>query len=468
MAGLLDIFNNMSPEQNQGLLAAAANILQQSSPGRPFTLGQAMGTGISAYQGSMEHQRARQLAEQEAQQVAELRGYAIKDKRSDYEAQEMARAREAKIAERLAGLSAPGAAPVPQMMASAMPGGDGSPKIGGPGWLQAYQQQNGLQLPQAPGAGKPVNQTEAYVQRLLAEAQIRMEERDTVGASKLYEQVAKLRPEFDTTPRTANGPDGKPFQYIVGKRGEIQRLDGMLPREELKLANLNDRDVAYNPYEVTPGQTFQRGVSPDTRANNAVTMRGQNMADARARELNSLTREGQQSLIINDPVQGPMLVNKGTGQARQVMMNGQAVPGESMAKRAAAAKNLMPLIGQAEKLIDGATGSYYGAAVDQGARLFGAATGGAQNIAQLRVLEGNIMMAQPRMEGPQSNMDVELYRQMAAQIGDPTVPNATKKAALSTLRTLYEKYDSGKPAAPTAGGRVPSDIGALLDKYGGY
>lgn len=145
-----------------------------------------------------------------------------------------------------------------------------------------------------------------------------------------------------------------------------------------------------------------------------------------------------------------------------------ALAGENAAKRTAAAKNLMPLIGQAETLIDGATGSYLGAAHDQTARFFGNSTAGAQNIARLRVLEGNIMMAQPRMEGPQSNLDVELYRQMAAQIGDPTVPNTTKKAALSTLRTLYEKYDSGKPAAPSVGGGVPSDIGALLDKYGGY
>jgi len=61
------------------------------------------------------------------------------------------------------------------------------------------------------------------------------------------------------------------------------------------------------------------------------------------------------------------------------------------------------------------------------------------------------MMAQPRMEGPQSDKDVALYRQMAGQIGDPTVPNKTKMAALDAIEELHRRYAGGsvKPAPVT-------------------
>lgn len=68
--GILDQLAGLSPEQNQGLLAAAAQILQNSGPSRqPYSLGQALGTGISTYQGTMEQNRLRKLEEQrQAQQ----------------------------------------------------------------------------------------------------------------------------------------------------------------------------------------------------------------------------------------------------------------------------------------------------------------------------------------------------------------------------------------------------------------
>ncbi|MFK5282279.1 hypothetical protein ACI3PL_22235, partial [Lacticaseibacillus paracasei] len=83
------------------------------------------------------------------------------------------------------------------------------------------------------------------------------------------------------------------------------------------------------------------------------------------------------------------------------------------------AKAALDLIGQAESIIPGATGSIAGDLIDKAAAVIGASTQGAQGTAQLKALEGALMMRQPRMEGPQSNADALLYRQMAAQIGDP-------------------------------------------------
>jgi hypothetical protein len=128
----------------------------------------------------------------------------------------------------------------------------------------------------------------------------------------------------------------------------------------------------------------------------------------------------------------PKKVGPGPIQARPV----EGVPG----KKEAAAKNILAIVDEAEKLIGDSTGSYLGAAYDLGAQAVGKSTAGAQATAQLKVLEGQLMMAQPRMEGPQSDKDVALYRQMAGQIGDPTVPRETKKAALSKIKSLQQKY----------------------------
>lgn len=94
----------------------------------------------------------------------------------------------------------------------------------------------------------------------------------------------------------------------------------------------------------------------------------------------------------------------------------------------------------AEPLIDVATGSAAGAARDSVNAFFGKTTPASEAIAQLKVLQANLMTSMPRMEGPQSDRDVELYREAAGQIGDPKVPSGTKKAALKTIRQIQNKY----------------------------
>jgi uncharacterized protein (UPF0147 family) len=63
------------------------------------------------------------------------------------------------------------------------------------------------------------------------------------------------------------------------------------------------------------------------------------------------------------------------------------------------------------------------------------------------------MTSMPRMEGPQSDRDVELYSKAAGQIGDPNVPRDIKKAAVKTIRALQDKYvdrANTQNGAPTA------------------
>lgn len=186
-------------------------------------------------------------------------------------------------------------------------------------------------------------------------------------------------------------------------------------------------------------------IAADAAASRAVQIRGQNLTDSRQSEANSISKEAQQTQIINDPVLGPLLINKGTKTATPAISSttGQPIPGEKTVAKQAGAKAALGLIKEADSLIDKATGSGIGAGADYLAGMGGYSTGGAQSIARLRVIEGALLAQMPRMEGPQSNYDVQNYKQAAAQLGDPTIPRETKKQALAELRRIQETYADG-------------------------
>lgn len=87
------------------------------------------------------------------------------------------------------------------------------------------------------------------------------------------------------------------------------------------------------------------------------------------------------------------------------------------------------------------TQSYGGAAVDVLGGLIGKTPQGAAQADRLKVIGGAMVMAMPRMEGPQSDADVRLYREMAGRVGDETVSIQRRLAALDEVEKLYSKYN---------------------------
>lgn len=118
-------------------------------------------------------------------------------------------------------------------------------------------------------------------------------------------------------------------------------------------------------------------------------------------------------------------------------------------------QDIFSILNEARPLMANATGSYGGVALDKVAQTFGAATDGAKATAQLQALQGALVSKMPKMSGPQSDKDVQLYREMAGQIGDPTIPREQRKAAMDTIESLNIKY---LPAVADAAGydAVPS------------
>ena len=105
-------------------------------------------------------------------------------------------------------------------------------------------------------------------------------------------------------------------------------------------------------------------------------------------------------------------------------------------------EKLKILIPEIKTLLKDATGSRTGAAIDAAAGGLGISTQGRQTTAQLKTLSGQMVSMMPRMEGPQSDKDVEMYKEMAGNIGDPTKTRAERLAALETIEKMNSKYEA--------------------------
>jgi hypothetical protein len=135
---------------------------------------------------------------------------------------------------------------------------------------------------------------------------------------------------------------------------------------------------------------------------------------------------------------------------------------ESESKKTTSMEGLGDALKQAEQILTSKkitpTQSGLGTAMDSAAAFFGNAPAGAAQADQLRAIAGIVTAKMPRMEGPQSDRDVALYREMAGDIGNSNLPVSRRVAALQTVRALNEKY-IGKQTPKT--GEISEDQKAL-------
>lgn len=125
----------------------------------------------------------------------------------------------------------------------------------------------------------------------------------------------------------------------------------------------------------------------------------------------------------------------------------------SQADAAAEAKRVssqdtLDLLSEAEKLLPGATDTIFGSAANRVAGAFGKTTTGASANSQLGVIAGQLVGKMPRFEGPQSDKDVQLYKEMAGDLANEYLPAERRLAALKTIRALNQKAAGVKPSTP--------------------
>lgn len=276
---------------------------------------------------------------------------------------------------------------------------------------------------------------------------------DLAGVQQAMQMSKAMTPaqaEFSTTPQY----DQEGRAFILGKDGSMKYLAGIKARDKLEEVNLGGKLGFRSPYEAALRAEMPKTQTLESLASNAVTMRGQNMTDARSKEANNIQQQSARTQIMQTP-EGLIAIDKGRNQAVPVTMGGSPVRSEDAMKKTANAKTVLSLLDEAEKILPSSTGSAIGAGVDMAAGAAGMSTKGAQSIARLKSIEGQLIASMPRMEGPQSDADRLLYQQAAGDLANSMKPVKTRQAASETLRKLQQKYVN--PGS--------SDIQSLLDKY---
>jgi hypothetical protein len=243
--------------------------------------------------------------------------------------------------------------------------------------------------------------------------------------------------------------------YSLGK-GQKRFQGGQVVAEgapDIQSVNLGNRVEFIDPAQMG-GKSLGVSMSPGDSAR---------LAQSDRQHSQSL---GVQMMGMNKPVYHdgawvtpPSAGNPDGGMVKTPMY---APPKGSPENLTQSANKAIGLVDEADRLLNDATGSYIGAGVDFAGQAVGKSTKGAQATAKLKALEGSLMMAQPRMEGPQSDKDAALYKQMAGQIGDPTIPVETRRAALQTIRQLHGQY-----ATPAKQADAPKSVlkGQVMDGY---
>lgn len=112
----------------------------------------------------------------------------------------------------------------------------------------------------------------------------------------------------------------------------------------------------------------------------------------------------------------------------------------SSAKKSKQAGEAIGILKEAESLLGNAPGGLIESGITAGKRALNKSDVSTQADEQLKLLSGWLVANVPRMEGPQSNFDVQNYKTMAADLGNTLKPVGDRLAALQGLRALQEKY----------------------------
>lgn len=253
-----------------------------------------------------------------------------------------------------------------------------------------------------------------------------------------------------------------PDSAVMSIYGKVMER-GLIPKDPNwkevngQLIDTNKIGTGQDPVGMVVPQQPKPGYNPDGTMTEALFNQNRQLKQAGASNINVSPTFGQPQAVIG-PDGKPALVQFGKGGEVQVAQGftpySQAAEDKKQIKKQGS-EAALKILDEADALIEKATGSDVGALAARAGQVVGVSTEATQANSALSALEGSLMLNQPRMEGPQSNLDVALYRQMAARIGDPSVPAADKRAAMMVIRSLYEKYAGSQTQQPKPTTRPP-------------
>lgn len=237
---------------------------------------------------------------------------------------------------------------------------------------------------------------------------------------------------------------GAPRNYLQRTGGQMIDLGESAPMNNLRgsIVDVFGQGKGYMQPDGTivgvnqAGQKFR--VQPE--GTQAAQMQARMFAEDRARKAAEADMKRQEWELEMQKRRADLLKTQETPQDK------------AQAERVQTATDALDLIQQAKGIFDQgkATESWLGKARDVAASTIGKSTEGAQASAQLKALGGALVSKMPKMSGPQSDKDVALYREMAGQIADETIPLETRKAALQTVEQIQRKYAGLNSQQPSA------------------
>ena len=245
-------------------------------------------------------------------------------------------------------------------------------------------------------------------------------------------------------------------QYALGRFKGLQD-----PKYSLTTADnvLDNNTSADNNIRSTNAQIYGINKTAETAdENRAVQLKrlefDQQQAEIKNGQGEIKEANGKLWIVYKDGTARPAVDANGTQLAASKANNPQAQAQNEEAMRIQRVDTILP---EVEKLLPKATGSYAGAAVDFIGKGIGVSTEGAKATAQLKTLAGQLVALMPKMSGPQSDKDVQMYREMAGELADDTKPIETRLAALQSIKQLNNKYrDINNRSGQLQPGQVPS------------
>lgn len=264
------------------------------------------------------------------------------------------------------------------------------------------------------------------------------------------QQVAMQRTGANRLAQVASAPDLSDFLTANGTS-----MQNAVDYNGKKAFRVADGVVWQNPDGSTSKATIQNPMQEAYDARQRGLAKDQMAMDATRAQIDhtkaqtSAIQQPGDKWELQKTEDGIIRVNKSTGQAEPVKMGGQTFGG-GLGKKEADATDVLALAAEAEKILPKAHGSGIGNAMGGAANFLGIANDKNNADAQLKVIAGSLVSKMPKMSGPQSDKDVLLYKEMAGQVGDSTLPIESRLAALDTVKKINAKHVT-QQAQPAGG-----------------
>lgn len=141
-------------------------------------------------------------------------------------------------------------------------------------------------------------------------------------------------------------------------------------------------------------------------------------------------------------------------------------------KRGTQAAETVAVLNDALKILPEATGGIAGQVRDAAGRTVNQSTEGSRATARLKLLAAKLIANVPRFEGPQSNIDVQFYREAAGDLANANLSVGERQAAAELMLEIAQRYANapadtqGGAAAPVEGARKAPDGNWYVQQQG--